>query len=148
MAREAFIELNCCRYSEKIVDVIMLFKEIGWKYYDLEGKIEYLPLGDIDDFEWQKNYLSEQEIQKIISNKQDNLEQVGINLYYQNSELGVTFLAKNTKEIIIDLCINRKLIDSTHEAITDISWYFVNIIQMLKESGCPIDYVKFEDYVD
>ena len=148
MAREAFIELNCCRYSERITDVIMLFKEIGWNYFDLERTVEYLPIGDIDDFDWQKEHLSELEILNVINHKQDKLEQVGINLYLQNSEVGVTLLAKETKKIIIDLCINRQTLDSTRESITDIGWYFANMIQKLQKRGCPIDYIKFEDYVD
>lgn len=148
MAREAFIELNCRRYSERLIDVIMLFKEIGWSCYDIERNVEYLPIGDIDDFDWQKKRLSELEVVNVINNKQDKLEQVGINLYYQNTEVGVTLLAKETKNIVIGLCINRQTLDGTRESITDISWYFANMIQKLEKRGCPVDCIKFEDYVD
>lgn len=54
MAREAILEINCSRYSERIMDVINLLNELGWKYYDIEKNIEYLPLGDDDDFDWKK----------------------------------------------------------------------------------------------
>lgn len=146
MAREALIEINCNRYSEKIIDVINLFNELGWKHYNSEEKIEYLPLGDNDDFDWQNNFLSEKELQELINDKQDNLERVGINLYYENSVEGLTLLAKNTKEIIIDLSINRRTVEHNRESITDIGWYFNNIIQKMKERECPIDYIKFEEY--
>ena len=53
MAREAILEINCSRYSERIIDVINLFNELGWKYYGVEKNIEYLPLGD----EW-RNHVS------------------------------------------------------------------------------------------
>ncbi|MCM1161734.1 MAG: hypothetical protein NC412_10965 [Roseburia sp.] len=53
MAREAIIEINCSRYSERIIDLINLFNELGWKYYNTEKKIEYLPIGDDDAFDWQ-----------------------------------------------------------------------------------------------
>lgn len=69
----------------------------------MENNIEYLPLGDEDDFDWQKRALSNSELQEIINNKQDKFERVGLNLYYENSNVGITLLAKNTKEIIIDL---------------------------------------------
>ena len=76
MSREAILEINCSRYSERIIDVINLFNESGWKYYDLENNIEYLPLGDEDEFDWQKKILSDSELQEIINNKQDKFELV------------------------------------------------------------------------
>lgn len=148
MAREAILEINISRYSERIIDVINLLNEFGWKYYDTEKNIEYLPFGDDDDFDWQKNFLSENQLQELINNKQDNYERVGIVLYYENSKEGITLLAKNTKEIIIDLNINRKTVENNRESITDVIWYFNNIIQRLKERECPIAYIKFEEYVD
>lgn len=36
MAREAILEINCSRHSDRIIDVINLFNELGWKYYDGE----------------------------------------------------------------------------------------------------------------
>lgn len=148
MAREAILEINCSRYSERIIDVINLFNELGWKYYDGEKNIEYLPLGDDDDFDWQKKFLSEKELKELINNKQDKYERIGLNLYYENSEEGLTLLIKNTKEIVINLNINRRTIENNRESITDIGWYFNNIIQKFKERECPVDYIKFEEYVD
>ncbi len=148
MAREAILEINCSRYSERIADIINLFNELGWKYYDDEKKVEYLPLGDDDDFDWKKRFLSENEIKELINNKQDKYERIGLSLYYENSKEGLTLLAKNTKEIVINLNINRRTIESNRESVTDIGWYFNNIIQKFKESECPIDYIKFEEYLD
>ena len=133
MAREAILEINCSRYSERIIDVINLFNEVRWKYYDAEKNIEYLPLGDNDDFDWQKKFLSENELQELINDKQDTFELVALNLYYENSEEGLTLLAKNTKKIAIDLNINRRTVENNRESITDIGWYFDNIIQKLKK---------------
>ncbi|MBO5522822.1 MAG: hypothetical protein J5986_03960 [Roseburia sp.] len=148
MAREAILEINCSRYSERIIDVINLLNELGWKYYDTEKNIEYLPLGDDDDFDWQKDYLSANELQELVNKKQDNFERVGLNLYYENAREGITLLAKNTKEIVIDLNINRRTVENSRESITDIGWYFNNIIQRFQERQCPIDYIKFEEYVE
>lgn len=148
MVREALMEINCSRYSERIVDIIKLFDELGWRYYDAEKNIVYLPFGDDDNYDWQKKFLSENELHKLINSKQDNFEQIGLDLYYENSEEGLTLLAKNTKEIVIDLNINRRTVENNRESITDIGWYFNNIIQRFKERGCPIDYIKFEEYTD
>lgn len=146
MAREAVLQIDCSRYSGRIMDIINLFDELGWKYYDADINVEYLALGD-DDFNWQKDSLSESVLQEIINNKQDRLEQVGVNLYYEKSDVGITLLAKNTKELVIDLSINRKTIEDNRESITDVGWYIENIVQRLKEKGCPVDYIKFEEYV-
>lgn len=148
MAREAILEINCSRYSERIADIINLFNELGWKYYDDEKKVEYLPLGDDDDFDWQKRFLEENELKELINNKQDKYERIGLSLYYENSKEGLTLLAKNTKEIVINLNINRRTIENNRESITDIGWYFNNIIQKFKERECSIDYIKFEEYLD
>lgn len=148
MAREAILEINCSRYSERIIDVINLFNELGWKYYDDEKNIEYLPLKDDDDFNWKKNFLSEKELKELINDKQDKYERIGLNLYYENSKEGLTLLAKNTKEIVINLNINRRIIENNRESVTDIGWYFNSIIQKFNERECPIDYIKFEEYVD
>lgn len=148
MGREAMLEINCSRYSERIIDVINLFNELGWKYYNGENSIEYLALGDINDFDWQKKFLSENELEELINNKQDRFERIGLNLYYENSNAGLTLLAKNTEQIVISLDINRKTVRDDRESITDIGWYFNNIIQRLMERGCPIDYIRFEEYTD
>ena len=52
MAREALLELNCSRYSEKIIDIINLLCKVGWAYVSDDEKVEYLPIGDKDDFDW------------------------------------------------------------------------------------------------
>ena len=84
----------------------------------------------------------------MINKKQDEFEQVGLSLYYDYSDEGLTLLAKSTKVIIINLNINRRTVLNDRESITDIGWYFNNIIQRLMERGCAIDYIKFEEYTD
>lgn len=96
----------------------------------------------------EKNSLSENQLQELINNKQDNFERVGLNLYYENFKEGITLLAKNTKEVVMDLNINRRTVENNRESITDVGWYFNTIIQRLKEKQCPIDYIKFEEYVE
>ena len=148
MAREAMLEINCSRYSERIIDVIKLLRECGWNFYNDEKCIEYLALGDNDDFDWQKKFLFQNELEELINKKQDEFEQVGLSWYYDYSDEGLTLLAKSTKVIIINLNINRRTVLNDRESITDIGWYFNNIIQRLMERGCAIDYIKFEEYTD
>lgn len=148
MAIEAVIEINCSGYSDRIFDVLMLFDQIGWKYWGSDKKVEYLPLGDVDDYEWQEKCMNEKELEELINLKQDNMEKIGVNLYYQNSFEGLVFLADSTKEIFLNLCINRRIYEEdSYGSMTDIGWYIDNIIKKLKKVGCPIDYFKIEEYV-
>lgn len=46
---------------------------------------------------------------------------------------------------MLDLDIERKiLLDNT----TDFSWYFQNVIVLLRNNGCEIDYLSFDEYTD
>lgn len=95
-------------------------------------------------FKWQTDKLSKEQIIKIIDFKQDNNEIVGFDLCYNNEDLGVTLLAKNTNEITLAIDIERKeLPDRT----TDFTWYFNNIILLLRDNGCIIDDFTFEEYM-
>ncbi len=148
MAREALLELNCSRYSENVIDIIKLLCKVGWAYVSDDGKVEYLPIGDKDDFDWEKDVLSEIELKKLVNTKQQLNEKIGLVLYYGQTDVGILLLADNTKSILICMSINRKTIQNTRTSITDIGWYFTNIVKQMENEGCCIDYIRFEDYVD
>ena len=67
MAREALLQMNCSRFSEKIIDIIDLLFKIGWKYFSNDGMVEYLPIGDIDDYNWEKSALSDIEVHELVN---------------------------------------------------------------------------------
>ena len=148
MGREALITINCERYSERIMDIVDLLFQIGWCNRNKKGDVEYLPVGDKGEYNWQEQQISDDEVNLIINKKQDENEMVGLALYYQNSIEGLILLAKNTKEIMLDLDINRRKMGEDRDAITDIGWYFDNLIQKIIERGCSIDSIQFEDYID
>lgn len=148
MGREALITINCERYSKRIIDIVDLLFQIGWCSRNKKGAVEYLPVGDKDEYNWQEQQISDDEVNLIINKKQDENEMVGLALYYQNSIEGLILLAKNTKEIMLDLDINRRKMGEDRDAITDIGWYFDNLIQKIIERGCSIDSIQFEDYID
>ncbi len=145
MGYEAYIKINCKRYSERIVDVISLLKKIGWGINNCDDLVEYLPIGDIDDYDWQCSNITENDLYDIINFKQDHKEFIGLNLFYNCTEAGISILANSTSEIIIDLNIYRKTFaDNT----TDFSWYFQHIIIPLRINGCIIDNITFNEDID
>lgn len=148
MAREALLELNCSRYSEKVIDIINLLCKVGWTYVSDDGKVEYLPIGDKDDFDWKKDVLSEGELKKLVNTKQQLNEKIGLALYYEQTDIGILLLADDTKSILLCMSINRKTTQNARTSITDIGWYFTNIVKQIENEGGCIDYIRFEDYVD
>ena len=142
MAREAILTIDCSLYSDSIAKIIKLFNEIGWVYTD--NQMEYIPLNDNGMFVWVKEQLSFESLFSIIAQKQDAEELIGIALYHKDSNIGITILTRNTKEINISLNINRKKLD---EQYTDVSWYVKNIIVMLEEMGCIIENYTFQEYI-
>ena len=51
---EALMTLDCSNYSENIVEVLKIFQQIGWYIYNPQGKVEYLPIDDDDEYDWQR----------------------------------------------------------------------------------------------
>ena len=142
---EALITLDCSNYSESIADILKVFQQIGWCIYNPQGKVEYLPIGDDDEYDWQCDVISEIEIYDIISKKIASKEQIGINLFYCNGTEGVSLIAYNTSQIILSITINRRIVK---EKYTDMSWYLENIIYRLLNIEVRLLSYKIEEYED
>lgn len=141
---EALMTLNCSDYSENIIDILKIFQQIGWGIYNLQGKVKYLPIGD-DEYDWRCEEISEVKLYDLISEKFANKEQIGINLFYNNSTEEVSLMAYTTEQIMLSIAINRK---SVKEKYTDMSWYLENVIYKLFDVGIKILSYKFEEYED
>ena len=142
---EALMTLDCSNYSESIADVLKIFQQIGWYIYNPQGKVEYLPIGDDDEYDWQCDEISESELYDIISKKIAGKEQIGINLFYCNGPEGISLMAANTSQIILSITINRKTIKGKY---TDMSWYLENIIYKFLSSDVRLLSYKIEEYED
>ena len=142
---EALMTLDCSYYSESIADVLKIFQQIGWYIYNPQGKVEYLPIGDDDKYDWQCDEISERELYNIVSKKTARKEQIGVNLFYCNGTEGISLLAYNTSQILLSIAINRKTIKGRY---TDMSWYLENIIYRLLNIEVRLLSYKIEEYED
>lgn len=142
---EALIILDCSSYSKSIIDILKAFKKIGWDIYNLEGKVEYLPVGDDDKYDWQWEKISETKFYDIISTKLEYKEQIGVDLFYNGGIEGISLLAYNTNQISLSVTINRKLMDGRH---TDMVWYLNNIIYRLMDIGVELLSYSLKEYED
>lgn len=142
---EASILLNCSTHSENIVDILKIFSQIGWNIYNTQGEVEYLPVGDDDQYDWRCEKISQNKLYDIISQKLVRKEQIGVNLFYNNSAIGISLLAYTTDEILLSLSINRKILKGKH---TDMIWYLNNIIYKFFDIGIRLLSYKLEEYED
>lgn len=142
---EASITLDCSNYSENIIDIIKIFQRIGWNTHNSQGEVTYLPIGDNDMYNWVKQKLSKDELYTIISHKIIANEQIGIDLFYNNGNEGLSLLAYNTSQILLSLSINRKRIDTRH---TDMVWYWDNIIHRFMNEGIELLSYTLKEYDD
>lgn len=142
---EAYITMNCSNYSKKVEDILKLFQQVGWDIFNSQGKVEYLPIGDDDEFNWQCEEIPESKLYDTIAEKISQKEQVGINLFHKDGNEGITFLAYSPEQIILSIGVNRKLIRESH---TDMVWYLENIIYKFLDSGVRLLSYKLEEYED
>ena len=142
---EALMTLDCSNYSENILEVLKIFQQIGWCIHNPQGKVEYLPVGDVDEYDWQCDEKSESELYDIISKKITSKEQIGINLFYCNGAEGISLMACNTSQIILSITINRKTIKGKY---TDMAWYLQNIIYKFLDIDVRLLSYKIEEYED
>lgn len=145
MAMEAMLSLDLSRASDQLVDVINRFAEIGWKPYNERDCVEYLPLGDVDCFDWQESPMTEAELAVLVAEKQAQSELIGLHLFFDDSGIGMTLLATRSGQVRLSLDINRKTLDGP-ERPTDIAWYHENIVQKLRET-CLIEHYEISEWV-
>ena len=139
------LSLDLSQVSDRIVDVIDLFAEVGWKPYNARCCVEYLQVGDSDRFDWQEAPMTEVEIAALTAEKQSRDELVGLRLFFDDCEVGITFLAEQSRRVSLSLDINRKTLNGP-ESYTDIVWYYENIVQKLREK-CVIEHYEISEWI-
>ncbi len=148
MAREASIELNCFCERKGITYIIDLLCKGGWTVYNENRNIEYLPIGDDDDFCWQEDNISYEKLIDIIELKQQTNELVGVNLYYEGTSHGISLLLRDIKNVIISIDINRNTIGGGRDSLTNFEWYFSKLILILNQDESLLFSYTFKDYID
>ncbi len=144
MSYEASIKINCEGFSTRIKDFVSIMDKLKWSVYNDRGYINYFPIGDDGSNGLKADKLSKEQILNIIDLKQDKNELVGIDLCFNREDLGITLLANDTTDITLAIDINRK---EYPDRTTDFVWYYENIIVALRNNGCCIDSLKFEEYI-
>ncbi|SFX74050.1 hypothetical protein SAMN04487866_12134 [Thermoactinomyces sp. DSM 45891] len=114
---------------------MVLFQSLmsnGWKYHDEFGKVFYLPVGDIDDYDWQREKMSLDQLQELVQRKIDQNEVIGITITWEDTDVGGDFLIWPDGNCSFMVNKNRKILI---DRITDISWYLSKLVPAINSRG-------------
>lgn len=136
--------MNCTGFAENFTTIIECFQQIGWSVRNSYGEIEYLNKKDSDYF-WKCDGMSDERFYEMISNKEKNEDQIGVNLFHRDGNEGISLIGFDPNEVILSLTIHRKKVRSNH---TDVIWYIENIIFKLWDVGARILWYRFEEIED
>lgn len=149
MSVSASIRVQLERKNNKKISAIQLINTFitgKWRLQD-KGKISYLPLGDDDDFDWQYNEISVEELIDIVDKKEACGEIIGLVMLWDTTDVGVQLIIRSELELSFSVSINRKVIHSLNNgSVTDINWYVERIIRLLKGSDYIVESFSFEEY--
>jgi hypothetical protein len=102
---------------------------MGWNPVH-DGSVNYIPIADNDMFNWTKEKLSTERLLEIAGLKEQENEVFGVDLYWENSQIGVTLLVFSHDEVSFCLDINTKYIDGD-SLLVDYNWYAARILKGL-----------------
>lgn len=142
MSISASIGFNFYSSSVEITPLLLINILIsnGWSLLDC-GRKSYLPIGDIDDFDWQySNSISDEEVIKICAIKFKNKEIIGLGLTWLDTNIGGDFLFY--PEGGLSFLLNVERIENSSTALTDFNWYLEKIVPVLLKNDIHVDRVE------
>ena len=121
----SFIKNDISNFSA--TDLIETMLHNNWTIKK-DNKICYLPVGD-ELFEWEENEISETKLMEIVYQKELKHETIGVILFWENTDVGVSMLIFQDYQISFNITVNRiKMNDLNCDDITDVNWYLTKII--------------------
>ncbi|SHL34168.1 hypothetical protein SAMN02745136_04672 [Anaerocolumna jejuensis DSM 15929] len=138
------VSLNVKLDSNKLFnckEVINLLLKFGWNIHK-DGKITFLPLKDDDMYDWTTSNITLGEFIKLVDEKDYAKEIVGVELYWENTDIGGHLLMFNKSDFSFALNIHTKYIGEK-DKIPDFNWYVERIIPYLNLEYHVMEY-EFE----
>ena len=142
MPISASIDFNLYSSSVEITPLLLIniLMSNGWSLLDCGGK-SYLPIGDIDDFDWQySKSITDDEIMDICTIKFKNNEIIGLGLTWLDTNIGGNFLFY--PEGGLSFLLNIKRIENSSTTLTDFNWYLEKIVPVLIRNHIKVERVE------
>ncbi len=131
----------------KIIRALLAF---GWNLYRNEY-VAYIPLGNNDDpSDWTAEKLKSEDILKILQQKNDSNELIGLLLTWEDTEIGGDYLFWNDSELSFSFCINnnRQILSNKHHLKnTDINWYLTKLLPALNQDEMVVEYFTYSEHI-
>jgi hypothetical protein len=127
-------------------DLIKMLLVGGWTFNDCGGT-SYLPIGDIDDFDWiMQAQISQNELMLLLEEKEKRKELIGVVLTWQNTNIGGSFLFYHSSEISVSLNVDRKTLYGINNfKMTDSNWYLSRLIPIFYKNNMSIKSFAFDE---
>lgn len=127
------------------VNLIECFLEQGWSLYSEQGEIIYTDVGDMDDYDYQANYMREEEYFNIVTQNEKNKEIIAFCLYWleNNDRYRVDVMITPQFEILISPDDETKKMIKSDLNILDVNWYICRILMTLSSSGILVESYSF-----
>lgn len=122
-------------------EIIILLLRFGWNI-EKNSKITFLPLNDDDMFDWTSSDITFDDFIKLVEEKENAKEIVGVELYWKSTDIGGHLLMYNNSDFSIEFNINTKYVEEMIK-IPDFNWYAEKTIPCLNQGGSMMEY-KFE----
>jgi hypothetical protein len=133
------------------VEIIRKLTIFGWNLTNEYGYVNYLPIGDKDNFDWQaERTMSFEALTKILNAKEQACEIVGVILTWKDTNIGGTFLfqpKKSLETFSMHISIERqKILLSDGYEITDFQWYLSKLLPPLNEMW-TVEYFSLDQHI-
>ncbi|WP_339235603.1 hypothetical protein MKX40_20470 [Paenibacillus sp. FSL R5-0517] len=133
------IEISLSKQISRMT-ILRKLEDFGWSYND-QGKVTYLPIGDDNEFNWQRKSIPLEELLKILVIKDNQRELIGVAMTWKDTDVGGTFLIEENGTILMSPDINRKVLDvESYNKITDVNWYVTKLIPVFGQLFESISY--------
>ncbi|GGH61383.1 hypothetical protein GCM10008014_36760 [Paenibacillus silvae] len=120
--------------------ILNRLEEYGWSYND-HGMVTFLPVGDDEDYNWQRMNITITELLEVIHKKEERGEVIGVVMTWMDTNIGGTFLIRETGAFLMSPDINRKVLKlGNGSSSTDINWYITKLIPVFGSSFQSITY--------
>ena len=132
MSRQVFLDIKI--ESHETVSAQSIIEQLlrqGWTPLK-NGEILHLPIGDQGDYNWISDAISYEEFCAQTAVKEQKGETIGVNLYWEDTDIGISLLITEPNQLLIDLGINRRYLDES-VCLTDFNWYAERILVGLQK---------------
>ncbi|WP_062269765.1 hypothetical protein [Endozoicomonas arenosclerae] len=143
MSISASIDIQLAK-SFAIPTLIQMFLDAGWTLND-SGKVSFLPIGDVDDFNWQNEQLTDQALIELADEKVKRGELVGVVFTWQDTMSGGEVLFHTDSSFSITLSIGRKVVGKSRR--TDVTWYIERLDRVFSGKSIDIEQIVFSEHV-